>query len=511
MKLAHFGTDGIRGVVGSGFDAGYIFNIASAAARWLCGHNTHDVVYNDKHNTPYVVVGWDTRASCDFIADIFCGVLAGAGIHVLKVGVVPTAALSYLTAKFGAQMGIMVSASHNNYTYNGIKFFGPGGAKLSEDATRGLDALLTENQRRKTKNECAVHTTAERVGRVKTDLKAIKHWERFLIKQFKKLSAATTRTRVVIDAANGSGAECARRVLTALGYDVVLYNTAPDGFNINKGCGATVPDFLADIIKRENGKASKHSASDRSLPTKRLPLAAGFAFDGDADRCVVFDERGEAVHGDVLIWFLAKHLKSKGQLRGNKIAATVLFNLGVERALLSEGIGLIRTDVGDRFVYRAIKEQGLSLGGESSGHVIFPEIWTSGDGLLTALAALRALQETKDERQKTKSEKQKTKDERQKTERECDVNLSDLVGTAGVYPQVNENIAASAGAKARLMRDPDFKAYFTRLSRDNPDHKIIVRPSGTEDIIRVTVEGCDPAAAACIKNEIALEIRARLC
>jgi len=300
MKLKHFGTDGIRGIVGRDIDAYYVFDVANAVVDGLELDES-----NGEGQPKKVVVGWDTRASCDFIVEVIAGVLASRGIDVIKVGIVPTTAVSFITTRLRANLGIVVTASHNNATYNGIKFFNSNGSKLSDIYVKKIDSLIGKKRNKE--------YIVDRVGRIISDDEAIKKWQKFLIKQFTDLKGWASGKRLAIDCAYGSGAECARVVLSTLGFEIVGFNTDYNGLNINDGCGATKPSWLTNKMKE-----------------KQQSFVAGFAFDGDADRCVVFDERGDTVHGDVLMYILTKRLKNKGELKGNKIASTIMFNLGVE-------------------------------------------------------------------------------------------------------------------------------------------------------------------------------------
>ena len=425
----HFGTDGIRGIVGQDFTPNYIFDIASAVT-FVC-------------QPKRVVIGWDTRASCDFIVNVFAGVLAGLGVKVLKVGIVPTAALSFLTNKLSADIGVMVTASHNDYTYNGIKLFASSGEKMNDQTTQKINKLIGM------RCDCK-RITADKVGKITDNNRAIKYWHRFLIKQF----SINKEFRIAIDCAYGSGFGCAQDVMKGLGVNATLFNTEHNGININHDCGATKPAYLR--YKMLNGNYD-----------------VGFAFDGDADRCVVFDEHGNAIHGDVLIYILAKHLKA------DKIATTILFNLGVQKELEKQGIQIIKTDVGDRHIYAAIKQYELKLGGETSGHIIMPDRWCSGDGLMVALVVLSIM-------------KQSGK------------KLSELVHGIKLYPQINRNIPATQVQKQKI------KPYIKMRQCGCATYKIIVRPSGTENLIRITVEGNNLAECELLANQIILEIKAQL-
>jgi len=444
-KCQYFGTDGIRGIIGERLDAELITRIANATANYVTTKKQDDT-------TRKVIIGTDTRASCDFIVHIFAGILSGFGIDVVKVGIVPTAALSYLTNKLAADLGVMVSASHCTAKYNGVKVFTPEGEKLSEKENQIFDNMIVKR---------AMPASSKTVGAITEDLKAIKLWQNFLVKKFANLKG--NKLRVALDCAYGSGAECARNVLNALGFDVTLFNDKFDGFNINDGCGATKASWLSDKMKDGN-------------------FDIGLAFDGDADRCIIFDELGNHIHGDVVIYLLAKHFKEKGELAKNKIVGTILTNLGVENSLKEIGIKLVRTDVGDAPVYYALKDEGLTIGGETCGHVIYPKVWCAGDGLVFALLVLATLGSG-------------------------DKKLSELSGAATVYPYKSINTEATPEQKKQLFADADFKRYLKDSAVKYSDSRIIVRPSGTENIVRVTVEGAETVACEKIATEIVAKIK----
>lgn len=449
-KCQYFGTDGIRGLIGNGFDPELITRIANATGLHII------TKCNDKPmqtRPPKVVIGWDTRASCDFIVHIFAGILSYNGIDVIKVGIVPTAALSFLTNKMDADAGIMVSASHCLSKYNGVKVFTPDGEKMSDAQNYEFDQLIVK--------QLKPQQASNRTGTITEDLKAIKLWQNFLVKRFASLKGS--KVKVVLDCAHGSGAECAREVMRMLGINFTLFNDKTNGYDINDGCGATKPNFLNAAMK----------SGDYDI---------GFAFDGDADRCIVFDEKGNHIHGDVVIYLLAKYFKDRGELGKNKIAGTILTNLGVEKSLNGIGIEMVRTDVGDASVYYALKKEGLTMGGETCGHVIVPKIWVAGDGLVYALVALSALVTS-------------------------DKKLSDRIGGVQVYPSASINADATPVQKKQLFANADFKKYVKECQKIYAENRIIVRPSGTEHIVRVTVEGADTKSCEKIAAEIVVKIK----
>ena len=443
-KCKFFGTDGIRGIVGQDFNPELVTRIANAIATFITKRPAK------------VIIGWDTRASCDFIVEILSGILSGYGIKVVKIGVVPTCALLFLTNKLNAELGIMVSASHNDARYNGIKIASSGGEKLTDAQVFELDRLVARNAKPQT------HVNAKELGEIVEDFKAIKLWQKYLTKKFPPFHGAKN-IKIALDGANGSGADCATEVLQAFGFHVTAFNNKPDGFNINENCGATKPKFL-------NGTMQSGGFN------------IGFALDGDADRCVFFDEHGKTVHGDAIIYLLAKYFKERGELSKNKVVGTILTNLGIEKALNNQGIKLLRTDVGDVNVCRATKKEGLVMGGEPNGHMIFPKIWSTDDGLVLALMVLSMLSAS-------------------------GKSMSELCADVEVYPQLSINVDATPEQKKQIFADADFIQCVKKAQAKNKDFRIIVRPSGTENIVRVTVEGADKNACEHIANEICSHIR----
>jgi len=452
-KCKYFGTDGIRGIIGQDFTPELVTRIANATAAYI------------EKRPARVIIGWDTRASCDFIVHIFSGVLSGYGIDVINVGVVPSAALSFLTNKLGVDLGIMVSASHCSWEYNGLKYFMPTGEKLCKTETYKFDKLIV--------GRAKPQEPSKTLGTITHDQKAIKLWQTFLVKKFKTLQ--NSKLKVAIDCAFGSGTECAQEVLKTLGINATFFNSKPTGLNINDGCGATKPSYMRTAM--QNGK-----------------FDIGFAFDGDADRCIVFDADGNHIHGDIVIYLLAKHLKDRGQLAKNKVVGTILFNLGVEKQLFELGIKFIRTDVGDAYVYHAMKVGNLSMGGETSGHINFADIWCTGDGLVVALMVLAVIVSGA----KRNAESVKTR---------SGLSLTELANKVTLYPQVNINAQATPDQKRKLFADEGFNKFIKTTQAKNKDFRIIVRPSGTENIVRVTVEGADKTACEKIAADIVVQTR----
>jgi phosphoglucosamine mutase len=393
--MKYFGTDGVRGIFGAGITPA------------LCRAVAREIAAKGKK----VVIGTDTRAGGAFIADIMADELKTANVSVVFFGVVTTAELSFLTVKERADYGIMVTASHNDYRYNGIKIFGSQGRKLNETEMRELDGALTRQ--------------TELAGSPQCD----RRWCCYLAEKFRDLRGWQNPPYIIVDAANGAGGGNAGAVFARLGLPFEIMNNSPDGFNINAGCGAVYPRGLLRAVRKHKG------------------VCIGFAFDGDADRCVAVCKRG-VLHGDVLISLLAHcGADADPKLRNNsQIVTTKVFNSGAEEYLRAAGVSVIKTDVGDRFVFNAMEKQNINFGGENSGHIIDRRIWDSGDGLVTALLLLSKIRQ----------------------------NPAVLQTRIKIMPSITKNIAIR----------PDDKCEFENI---NFGTGVIVRRSGTENILRITV------------------------
>jgi phosphoglucosamine mutase len=348
-----FGTDGVRGLANAEVTAELALDLSVAAARVLteagafAGHR------------PMAVVGRDPRASGEFLESAVVAGLASAGVDVRVVGVVPTPAVAWLTAEWGADLGVMLSASHNPMPDNGIKFFARGGVKLADDLEDAIEARLAEEWQRPTGRE---------VGRVDRRDDAGLLYAEFLLGTVPD-DAPLAGLRVVVDCANGAASEIAPRVLERAGAQVIAIHDQPDGWNINDACGSThLEDLIAEVL--------------------RTGADAGIAHDGDADRCLAVDAHGSVVDGDHILAILATALRDSQRLVENTVVTTVMANMGFKIAMESAGIVVAETAVGDRYVLEEMRERGFVLGGEQSGHIVLSEFATTGDGVLTALQLL---------------------------------------------------------------------------------------------------------------------------
>ena len=425
-----FGTDGVRGVANKELTPELAFNLGKAGTY----------VLKAKNKRPVVVIGKDTRISGDMLESALeAGILAVGG-NVIKLGVIPTPAVAYLARYYNADAGIVISASHNTFEYNGIKFFNGDGYKLDDILEEKIEDLIISSV------DVNSHITGELVGRC---LEGSEDAADLYVKHLlETVDFRLDGVKVALDCANGASYEIAPRVYKALGAEVSVMGNNPDGININGGCGSTHPEKLGELVKK--------TGSD-----------IGLAFDGDADRLIVVDENGNAIDGDRVIAICARMLKEEGRLAENKVTATVMSNIGFHKAMESSGIEVDVTGVGDRYVMEKMLKTGCVIGGEQSGHIIFKEHTTTGDGVLSSLQFMKALKISG----KTPSE---------------------LAGEIEIFPQVLVNAKINNDYKKTYMEDPDvvqaIKEVETILSGNG---RVLIRPSGTEPLVRVMLEGND--------------------
>lgn len=441
-----FGTDGIRGIANTEITCDMAMKIGAAGAYVL----TNEV------RRPRILVGCDTRKSGDMLCAAIIAGICSVGGDVINVGVVPTPALAYLVRLYGADAAVMISASHNTMEYNGIKWFDGKGFKLSDALEDRIEEIIKSGMQIKL-------PVGEAVGQMIPVAKAKENYIEFLI------SASSQRCdgmRIVLDCANGSAYDIAPKVFTTLGAQVLAFSDEPDGCNINDNCGSTHPERLQQLVR-------EHGAD------------LGFAFDGDADRLIACDEHGNIVDGDLIMGICARHLNAIGKLKHNTLVVTVMSNLGLKLKLRSEGINIAETAVGDRYVLENMLANGYCLGGEQSGHVIFLDHSTTGDGLLSAVQLLNALKTGK-------------------------MKLSSLAKEIPIFPQVLVNVEVEQNIKSKAMQDGDLTSKIDEIIKKHGDQgRVLVRPSGTEPLIRIMLEGRDESVILADALEIAeiLEIK----
>ncbi|WP_262850545.1 phosphoglucosamine mutase [Mumia quercus] len=435
-----FGTDGVRGVANTDLTAELAVDLAVAAAHVL----GESGAFADQR--PTAVVARDPRASGEFLEAAVVAGLASAGVDVHRLGVVPTPGAAYLTSALAADMGVMISASHNPMPDNGIKFLARGGLKLDDALEDVIERTLEQPWQR---------PTGAGVGRIGDSPTALRTYERHLVGA---VGQRLDGLRVVLDCANGAASEVGPEVFRELGAEVVAIHAEPDGLNINEACGSTHPEALQQAV-------IAHGAD------------AGFAFDGDADRCLAVDGLGELVDGDQILAILALALKEQGRLVNDTVVATVMSNLGFVQAMSAAGVAVVQTAVGDRYVLEAMRASGFNLGGEQSGHVIMSDHATTGDGVLTALSiAARIVSSGR--------------------------TLADLASVMTRLPQVLVNVPGVD--KSRASTDADVAAAVAEATAElDGTGRVLLRPSGTEPLVRVMVEAATSAQADEVARRLA--------
>lgn len=444
-----FGTDGARGVANSEISCELAMNIGKAAAM---------VLTENTNRKPKVLIGKDTRISGDMLeCAISCG-LCSVGADVMTLGVVPTPAVAYLVKKYGYDAAVMISASHNPCEYNGIKIFKSDGYKLPDALEEEIEAIILDEV------DTPPVMLGGNVGRVRVCENTVKDYIEHL-----KLTVDVRfdKMKIALDCANGSASVSANELFSSLGAECHIICAEPNGININDNCGSTHIENLQKYVV-ENG------------------LDAGFAFDGDADRMLAVDENGEVVDGDKIIAICSEHMKAEGKLKNDTAVVTVMTNMGFSKFCEKNGIKTAVTKVGDRYVLENMLENGYSIGGEQSGHVIFLDYATTGDGQLTALQVLRVMKKT-------------------------GKKLSELASCMTVYPQTMVNVRVSNMGKARFKDDEEVKNAVKQAELQlGSSGRVLVRVSGTEPLVRVMLEGEDEQQIQTLAREIADVIKVRL-
>ena len=438
--MALFGTDGIRGLANSELTAELALDVGVAAARILIES------LGSTATRPRAIIGRDSRASGEFLESAVVAGLTSAGVDVYRVGILPTPAIAFLVAQSKADLGVMISASHNPMPDNGIKLFARGGGKLDDTLESAIEARLREPWQRPVGRD---------VGRIINDETLS---QKYIDHLLSSLQVKLSGIKVVIDCANGAASFVAPEVLRRAGAEVIAVSNTPDGWNINDGCGSTHLDSLRQHVL-------KNSAD------------IGIALDGDADRCLVVDKSGADVDGDQILAILAIALKSTSKLKSNTVVGTVMSNLGFVKAMEENGIQVLKTAVGDRYVLERMLQDGLNLGGEQSGHVILKDHANTGDGTLTALYLLQEMK---------RSEK----------------SIRDLAAVMVRFPQVLINVKGVA--KEKLAGSKAIAAAVSAAEQELGDTgRVLLRASGTEPLVRVMVEASSDSVALAIANKLA--------
>ncbi|OYP15867.1 phosphoglucosamine mutase [Streptomyces sp. FBKL.4005] len=447
-----FGTDGVRGVANADLTAEMALGLSVAAAHVLAEAGTFE------GHKPKAVVGRDPRASGEFLEAAVVAGLASAGVDVLRVGVLPTPAVAHLTGALGADLGVMLSASHNAMPDNGIKFFARGGHKLADELEDKIEAVYESHRH----GEPWERPTGAGVGRVRPYDEG---FEQYVAHLLSVLPNRLDGLKIVLDEAHGAASGVSPEAFARAGAKIVTIGAEPDGLNINDGCGSTHLDKLKAAVV-------EHGAD------------LGIAHDGDADRCLAVDHTGEEVDGDQILSVLALAMRERSALRADTVVATVMSNLGFKLAMERAGIRLVQTAVGDRYVLEEMKEHGYALGGEQSGHVIILDHATTGDGTLTGLLLAARVAET-------------------------GRTLRELASVMERLPQVLINVPDVD--KSRVKTSADVAAAVAEAERElGSTGRVLLRPSGTEPLVRVMVEAADIEQARAVAGRLADAVKSAL-
>ena len=423
----YFGTDGIRGVVNVELDGHLAFKVGRAVAYALSQQSNHRAK---------ILIGKDTRISSDMLEAALTAGICSSGADVESLGVIPTPAVAHLTIKHMADAGIVISASHNPYEHNGIKIFAGSGYKLSDELEARIEEYIDHV-------DDLPRATHDKIGRVlPLEMDPVEEYTDYLAET---IPGDLSGLRVAVDCANGASSATASTLFRKLNMDATIRYYEPDGCNINAHCGSTHLEALQKLV-REGG------------------FDVGVAFDGDADRCLIVDDKGEVLDGDRIMAVCAAELKKQNKLRGNAFVATILSNMGLHAYAREKGVEIVCANVGDRYVLEKMLENGYILGGEQSGHVIFLEYATTGDGELTAVQFLKMLKDS-------------------------GKRASEIAAEVIPWPQVMINVTVPTALKYSLADRQEVQDAIAKEEKTLGEGRILVRPSGTEPLVRVMVEG----------------------
>ncbi len=429
----YFGTDGIRRIANTELTPELVYKVAKAGAYVLSKHTDH---------TPTIFIGRDTRISGTLIESAMIAGFLSYGANVKTLGVMPTPAVAYLTRKFKADASVVISASHNTFEFNGVKYFSNKGMKIPDSLEEEIEEIMESGKLYE------LTATNDKIGVSENREDLLEEYVFFFRKIFedKFLDILDDNFKVVIDTANGATSKVAPKVFKALGINYEIINNAPDGININKDCGSTHIENLAKYVV-ENG------------------FSLGVAYDGDGDRCLCVDEKGNILDGDVILAITADYLKKEGKLKKDTLVATVMSNLGLKKYCKENGLSFVETNVGDRYVLENMLENGYNLGGEQSGHIIFLDYNPTGDGILTSLMLIEIILKSK-------------------------MKASELAKKINIYPQVLINAKVPSDKKYAYKEDTVIKEAIEKIENEfSGNGRVLIRPSGTEPLVRVMIEG----------------------
>ena len=450
----YFGTDGIRRIANTELTPELVYKVAKSGAYVLSKHTEH---------TPTIFIGRDTRISGTLIESAMIAGFLSYGANVKTLGVIPTPAVAYLTHKFKADASVVISASHNTYEFNGVKYFSNKGMKIPDSLEEEIEEIMDSGKIEK------LTAINDKIGVSENREDLLEEYVFFFRKIFedKLLDVLDDNFKVLVDTANGATSAVAPKVFKALGIKYDVINNTPDGININQNCGSTHIENLAKKVVEEG-------------------YSLGVAYDGDGDRCLCVDEKGNIMDGDIILAIVSDYLKKEGKLKNNTIVATVMSNLGLKKYCKDNDMQFVQTNVGDRYVLENMLENGYNLGGEQSGHIIFLDYNPTGDGILTSLMLIEIL---------LKSKKK----------------ASELASKITIYPQVLVNAKVPSDKKYAYKEDEVIKAAIEKIEEEfSGNGRVLIRPSGTEPLVRVMIEGENQEILDQRAHELAKLIEERL-
>ena len=450
----YFGTDGIRRIANTELSPELVYRVAKAGAYVLSKHSDH---------TPTILIGRDTRISGTLIESAMVAGFLSYGANVKILGVLPTPGVAYLTKKLKADASVVISASHNTYEFNGVKYFSNKGMKIPDELEEEIEEVMDSGKL----NDFSAANEKIGVSEIRTDLldEYVYFFRKNFEEDFEKLDMSDFV--VAIDTANGATSVVAEKVFSALGIKHYILNNTPNGTNINDNCGSTHLDVLKKYVVENK-------------------CNLGIAYDGDGDRCLAVDEKGNEIDGDILLAIISNYMKEKGKLNKDTLVATVMSNLGLKKYAQANGINFEETKVGDRYVLEKMLEKGYNLGGEQSGHIIMLDYNPTGDGILTSLMLTKIILEK-------------------------NVSASKMCDIIKIYPQVLVNAKVSNEKKNDYKNDSEIKAEIDKLEKEfSGNGRVLIRPSGTEPLVRVMIEGTDKQYIETKAKELAQLIEKKL-
>ncbi|MBO5478814.1 MAG: phosphoglucosamine mutase [Clostridia bacterium] len=450
----YFGTDGIRRIANTELTPELVYKVAKAGAYVLSKHTDH---------APTILIGRDTRISGTLIESAMTAGFLSYGANVKLLGVIPTPAVAYLTRKLNADASVVISASHNTFEFNGVKYFSNKGMKIDDSIEEEIEEIMDSDK------ISELNAPHDKIGVSEIRLDLIDEYANFFMQTFKEEFDKFDKSnfKVVIDTANGATYKVAQKVFAGLGINYTIINNNPDGININENCGSTHLEMLKQYVKEHH-------------------MNLGIAYDGDGDRCLLIDEQGNEIDGDKILAVCSNYMKEKGTLKNDTVVATVMSNLGLKKYCENNNLNCKQTKVGDRYVLEEMLKNGYNLGGEQSGHVIFLDYNPTGDGILTSLMMIRILLEK-------------------------NVSASEICSIINIYPQVLINAKVASNRKEDYKNDEIIKQKIEELEKEfSGNGRVLIRPSGTEPLVRVMIEGEDKEYIKTKAEELARLIEEKL-